>query len=79
MRISATRRSICADGLGPSIGAAVHAGYCSEEKTSERFNQTWRVACVLTDMLAIAQSPECRTAGLVELEELVERLRLRLT
>ncbi len=79
MRISATRRSICADGLGPSIGAAVHAGYCSEEKTSERFNQTWRVASVLTDMLAIAQSPECRTAGLVELEELVERLRLRLT
>ena len=46
---------------------------------SESFNQTWRVACVLTDMLAIAQSPECRTAGLVELEELVERLRLRLT
>ena len=74
MRISATRRSICANGLGPSIGAAVHAGYCSEEKTSERFNQTWRVACVLTDMLAIAQDLECRAAGLVELEELVEQL-----
>ena len=41
---------------------------------SESFNQTWRVACVLTDMLAIAQDLECRAAGLVELEELVEQL-----
>ena len=58
----------------PIDRAAVHAGYCSEAEMSESFNQTCRVACVLTDMLAIAQDLECRAAGLVELEELVEQL-----
>jgi hygromycin-B 7''-O-kinase len=53
--------------------AAVYAGYTAEGAVSENFNQTWRVACVLAGMLAVAHEPQCRAAALQELSALFEK------
>jgi hygromycin-B 7''-O-kinase len=54
----------------PADRAAVYAGYTAERAVSENFNQTWRVACVLASMLAVAHEPHCRAVALQELSAL---------
>lgn len=56
----------------PADRAAIYAGYTAEQAVSENFKQTWRVACVLAGMLAVAYEPQCRSAALQELSALIE-------
>jgi len=59
----------------PADRAALYEGYVADAAVSRNFEQTWRVACVLAALLAVAQNPECRAAALDELSALVEHLR----
>lgn len=59
----------------PADRAAVHAGYTAGRAVSENFEQTWRVACVLASMLAVAHEPACRAAALEELSTFLGQMR----
>lgn len=48
-------------------------GYVSGAPVNESFQQTWRVACALTDMLAIARAPHCRKAAVEELSRILKQ------
>ena len=58
----------------PADRAAVFAGYTDGAPVSENFTQFWRAACLLVDLLAVAQNPECRAEALAELETLTGEL-----
>jgi hypothetical protein len=42
---------------------------------SGNFTQTWRVACVLAGMLAVARESACRAAALDELRAFLDDVR----
>jgi hygromycin-B 7''-O-kinase len=54
----------------PPDRAAVYAGYIEGAPVSDSFVQTWRVACVLADLLAVANNPQYGDAALAELRAL---------
>ncbi len=58
----------------PTDRAAIHSGYIAEAPRTDNFEQTWRVACVLADMLAIALNPDCRAAAHAKLSALMPQL-----
>ncbi len=55
----------------PHDRATIFAGYLADAPASDNFVQTWRVACVLADMLTIVHNPECRAEALDELSALL--------
>jgi aminoglycoside phosphotransferase (APT) family kinase protein len=55
----------------PQDRNAVFAGYCSGAPVSENFIQTWRVAQILTDMIAIVRNPEFCEAAKEELDQIL--------
>jgi hygromycin-B 7''-O-kinase len=58
----------------PDDRAAIFAGYTADAPVSASFAETWRVACILADLLAVANNPECHAAALAELETLSKDL-----
>jgi hypothetical protein len=55
----------------PQDRNAVFAGYCSGAAVSENFMQTWRVAQILTDMIAIVRNPDFCEAAKEELDQIL--------
>jgi hygromycin-B 7''-O-kinase len=55
----------------PQDRNAVFAGYINDSPVSKNFVQTWRVAQILTDMIAIIRNPECSVAAKEELDQIL--------
>jgi hygromycin-B 7''-O-kinase len=58
----------------PEDRDAVFSGYVNEAPVSENFLQTWKVAQVVTDMIAIVRNPEYCEAAKVELDQILQKL-----
>jgi hygromycin-B 7''-O-kinase len=55
----------------PQDRNAVFAGYINDSPVSKNFVQTWRVAQILTDMIAIIRNPDCSDAAKEELDQVI--------
>lgn len=55
----------------PKDRAAILAGYLEGGPVSDDFLATWRVACAVTDITAIASSPELQPAAAAELDHIL--------
>ena len=55
----------------PADRRAVLEGYVESEPVDEDFMATWRVACGIADIVAIAYSPEYQSAAIEELDQLI--------
>lgn len=58
----------------PEDRAAVLAGYLECGPISEAFMDTWRVACAITDITAIAYSPELQATAAAELDQILSEV-----
>lgn len=58
----------------PEDRAAVLAGYLECGPVSEALMAMWRVACAITDITAIAHSPELQTAAAAELDQILSEV-----
>jgi aminoglycoside phosphotransferase (APT) family kinase protein len=54
--------------------AAVMAGYLECGPVSEAFMATWRVGCAITDITAIAYSPDLGPAAMAELDQILSEI-----
>jgi hygromycin-B 7''-O-kinase len=57
----------------PADRAAVYAGYVADAPVSSNFEQTWRVACVLANLLAL-HDPVCREPAQAETSDLIAHM-----
>jgi hygromycin-B 7''-O-kinase len=58
----------------PEDRAAVLAGYLECGRISEAFMDTWRVGCAISDITAIASSPDHQSAAAEELDQILSEI-----
>ena len=58
----------------PADRAAVIAGYLENGPLDDSFMAAWRIGCALTDIMAIAYSPELEPAAAAELDQIVSEV-----
>jgi aminoglycoside phosphotransferase (APT) family kinase protein len=56
----------------PADRDAIFAGYIADKPVNENFQQVWRVAQLLTDLVAAARNPEYCEAAQVEIKRLLD-------
>lgn len=59
----------------PEDRQAALAGYLEEGPVSNEFMAVWRIGCAMTDITAIAFSPEHQQAATAELDQILEEIR----
>ena len=58
----------------PADSRAVMEGYLESGPVDDDFMATWRVACGIADMVAMADSPEYQSAAVEELDQLLKEI-----